>query len=144
MKTFEQHINAILLEMARPAKSFDDPFLNNAYSESLKKFKQMNIYNANTYTIWDFIFRLLPKEIKTPEMLEAKSKASGQYQRPFVQSIILTHKINIDTKKLAHDMNNFDYIKQYLNRSDVGNRQKGKIKSQTSELTNMEFQDPLI
>ena len=57
MITFKEYFE-LYCEMARPAKSFDDPMMNHAYAESLKKFKQMNIHNANTYVIWDFIFRL--------------------------------------------------------------------------------------
>lgn len=143
MITFKEYFE-LFVEMARPAKSFDDPMMNEAYTNSLKKFKQMNIHNANTYVIWDFIFRLLPDNLKTPDIIAARKKASGTYQRNFVLDFINKHKNWIDFNQLSSDMNNVDYIRKYINKEDIGNRKQGKINSQNASIKRMGFQDPLV
>lgn len=115
MITFKEYFE-LFVEMARPAKSFDDPVMNKAYADSLKKFKQLGIHNANTYTIWDFIFRLLPENIRTPEIEMKKKKAHGTFLRGFVTDFLLKNQEIINMNKLADDMNNINFIKSYIYR----------------------------
>lgn len=130
MKTF---IEYCLTEMARPAKSFVNIDLNHAYASSLKKFKSMGIDNANTYIVWDFIFRLLPEFFKQEQFLTMKRKASGTKQRLFVLDLFANYMHKIDAHKLAIDMNDESKIRAYLDRSDRGNRHIGRVRSDAQE-----------
>ena len=82
--------------------------------------------------------------MKTPDVIQARKKASGTYQRYFVTDFIHKHKNWIDFDKLASDMNNVDYIRKYINKEDIGNRKQGKINSQNASIKRMGFQDPLV
>ena len=126
MKTFEEHFNLVILEMARPSTSFKDYAMNKAYVESLKKFRELNVFNANTFVIWDFIFRQLPENIKTPEIIQNRKKASGSLQRDFVLNLINNNLNSINFEDLAFRINDTSNISSYINRSDVGSRQQGK------------------
>lgn len=138
MKTFEEYY---LVEMARPASSFPDPFLNNGYAEALKKFKGLGVNNANTYTIWDFMFTQLPDVLKTPEVLALKKKKSGTLQRNFVLDLVHNNIPLIDTRKWVADFNDISKIQDYLNREDRGNRHKGMLNSQRASTIKMGLHD---
>jgi hypothetical protein len=127
MKTFQEYC---LLEMARPAKSFADVNLNNAYAQSLKMFKALGVDNANTYTAWDFMFRQLPEFFQQPEILNARKKAGGAKQRNFVTNLLLNHMDKIDANQLARDITDESKIRAYIDRPDRGNRHQGVINSQ--------------
>lgn len=124
MKSFKEYM---LSEMARPAKSFDNLDLNSAYSDSLKIFKQLGIDNANTYTIWDFIFRQLPDFFHQEQFINQKKKSGGTLQRNFVLNLFKSYPDKIDYPSLIMDMVDREKIQDYINRSERGNRHKGMI-----------------
>lgn len=131
MQTFQEYC---LVEMARPAKSFVDIDLNQSYASSLKKFKVMGVDNANTYIIWDFIFRLLPDFFKQEKFLNDKKKSSGTNQRGFVLALLTDHMDKIDARKLAQDMNDESKIRAYLDRPDRGNRHIGRVRADAQQI----------
>ncbi len=130
MISFEEYI---MLEMARPASSFADVDMNTAYSNALKAFKQMGIDNANTYIIWDFMFRQLPEFFKTPEILEARKKASGTNQRKFVLDLVKRHPQQVDLLQWARDINDETKIRAYIDRPDKGNRHFGRVRADAQQ-----------
>lgn len=132
MINFKEYFE-LFCEMARPVKSFDDPKMNQAYGDSLKKFKQLGVNNANTYTIWDFIFKLLPRNLKTVEILSNRKKYSGTLQRNFILNLIRRNESVIDFDRLALDINNIEYIKLYINRPILKNNSRRIGKSETQK-----------
>ena len=124
MITFKEYFE-IFCEMARPAKSFDDSSMNKAYGDSLKKFKKLGVQNANTFTIWDFIFKQLPEFFQDPKFLESKQKQSGTNLRIFVLHLLNRYADKVDWNQLAIDINNISKIENYISRPDRGNRHKG-------------------
>jgi hypothetical protein len=133
MKSFEEYC---LVEMARPAKSFVSIDLNQAYATSLKKFKAIGIDNANTYHIWDFIFRLLPDFFKQEQFIAAKKKHGGTALRTFVRDLLMNHMDKIDSHKLAIDMNDESKIRAYIDRPDKGNRHIGRVNVDAQHIIN--------
>jgi hypothetical protein len=124
MKSFKQHV---LLEMARPAKSFDNLDLNSTYSDSLKIFKKLGIDNANTFTIWDFIFRQLPEFFHQEQFLVKKKKASGTLLRIFILDLFKNYSDKINIPSLILDMTDVEKIQDYINRPNRGNRHNGMM-----------------
>lgn len=133
MKSFAEYC---LLEMARPASSFANLDMNQAYAESLKKFKGLGIDNVNTYVIWDFMFRLLPEFFHQPQFTEAKKKASGPKMRLFVLSLIKDHPDQVDLVKWGRDMNDMSKIRAFLDRTDRGNRHIGRVRADAQHVIN--------
>lgn len=131
MITFAEYV--VLAEMARPAKSFSDTSMNQAYAEALRKFKAMGVDNANTYIIWDFMFRQLPEFFQQPQFTEARKKASGTNQRLFVQDIVSKFADRINFRQWASDINDESKIRAYLDRSDRGNRHIGRVRADAQD-----------
>ncbi len=130
MKTFETYC---LAEMARPAKSFADLDMNNAYASSLKKFKVMGVDNANTFIIWDFIFRQLPEFFKQEKFIELKKKSGGTNMRIFVLDMLKSFPDKVNMHQLAADINDESKIRAYLDRPDRGNRHIGRVRADAQE-----------
>lgn len=133
MKTFKEYC---LLEMARPASSFADLDMNQAYAESLKKFKGLGIDNVNTYIIWDFMFRQLPEFFHRPQFIEAKKKASGGQQRNFVLSLVKAHPDKVDFVQWGRAINDMSNIRAFIDREDRGNRHVGRVRADAQQVIN--------
>lgn len=124
MRTFKE----IFEEGRISVHQFQELSLTDAYRQSYNIFKDLGFTTASTYAIWDFIYRLLPDQIKTPEVSTMKMKASGTNQRPFVVNLINSNSEKIDLSKLKQNMINRDNVSRYLNKEDMGNRRTGKLK----------------
>lgn len=123
-----QSIYDEILEEGRVSKhQFSDMSLKQAHEICRDIFKDLGFTTAATFAIPNFIYRLLPSIIKTPEIEAAKRKNFGAYLRPFVINLINQNIDKIDLDELKEKMTNRELIKQYLEREDYGNRRQGKL-----------------
>jgi len=129
-----QSIYDEILEEGRTSKhQFSDMSLKEAHEQCRNIFKNLGFTTAATFAIPDFIYRLLPSAIKTPEIKAIKGKSSGAYLRPFVVNLINQNIDKIDLDDLKEKMTDPELVKQYLNREDYGNRRQGKLAKLSSE-----------
>lgn len=131
MKSFKQYC---LAEMARPAKSFDNLDMNSAYAQALKMFKAMGIDNANTFTIWDFMFKQLPTFFHSREITEEKKKAFGSDLRRFVLHLLAQYPEQVNLIQWARDITDEQKIRAYIDRPDKGNRHFGRVKQDAARV----------
>ena len=133
LEDLQQLYEEILLEYRTSTHVFMDDGLIQAYKQSYKIFIDLGFTTASTFAIWDFIYRLLPDEIKTPEIQNAKMKHYGTKLRPFVVNLVNSNIRNIDLNELKSKMVNHDLVKQYLEKQDHGNRRRGKLDKLSKE-----------
>lgn len=117
--------------MARPAKSFADLSVNDAYANALKFFKLLGEHNANTYTIWDYMFWNIPQLANSDELVMAKKKHSGTKLRDFVRDSLKS--LQVPARDIIMALDNKEAIADYIKRpiEQRGNRHKGKINAMT-------------
>lgn len=112
---------------------FNDMSLQDAYKICYETFKDLGFMTAASFAVFDFVYRLLPDSIKTPDIQQQKRKSFGAYVRPFVINLINDNQDNIDIGKLKQNMVNRELIKQYLDKPDHGHRRKGKLKALSAQ-----------
>jgi len=123
----------ILNEYRTSKHQFSNMSLKQAYYESYEIFKDLGFTTASTFAIWDFIYRLLPDSIKTPEVKLLKQKSGGTNLRPVVVNLINNNMVKIDLNDLKSKMVDRELIQQYLKRNDYGNRGMGLLKGLTKQ-----------
>ena len=123
----------VILEYRVSKHQLSNMSLKQAYNECYEIFIDLGFTTASTFAIWDFIYRLLPDDIKTPEVQQAKKKHYGAYLRPFVVSLINGNMVKINLEDLKFKMLDRKLIKQYLERNEYGNRRTGKLKKLSAE-----------
>jgi hypothetical protein len=123
----------VILEYRVSKHQLSNMSLKQAYNECYEIFIDLGFTTASTFAIWDFIYRLLPDDIKTPEVQQAKKKHYGAYLRPFVVSLINGNMVKINLEDLKSKMLDRKLIKQYLERNEYGNRRTGKLKKLSAE-----------
>lgn len=123
----------VILEYRVSKHQLSNMSLKQAYNECYEIFIDLGFTTASTFAIWDFIYRLLPDDIKTPEVQQAKKKHYGAYLRPFVVSLINGNMVKINLEDLKFKMLDRGLIKQYLERNEYGNRRTGKLKKLSAE-----------
>lgn len=123
----------VILEYRISKHQLSNMSLKQAYNECYEIFIDLGFTTASTFAIWDFIYRLLPDDIKTPEVQQAKKKHYGAYLRPFVVSLINGNMVKINLEDLKSKMLDRKLIKQYLERNEYGNRRTGKLKKLSAE-----------
>lgn len=124
MKPFTEFFNEARVSLY----NFDYPSLQAAYKITHKEFLNQGFTAASTFAIWDYIYRLLPKKVKTANVQMAKKKHSGTKLRPFVVDLVNSSLTPQSAKALAKIMTNPENVKSYLQRSDYGNRRSGLLK----------------
>lgn len=133
LEDLQQLYEEILLEYRISPHQLSDMSLKQVYNECYEIFKDLGFTTASTFAIWDYIYRNLPKSIKTLEVQQAKKKHFGKFLREFVVNLINANMTKINTNKLKAAMLNRDMIKQYLDRNDYGNRRQGLLKKLSDE-----------
>lgn len=136
MNTFKdlQNIYDEILEEGRVSQhKFLNLGLLQAQEECRAIFIDLGFTTAATYAVMDYIYRLLPYKIKTPEVQQAKKKNYGAYLRPFVVNLVNQNERKINIRKLKSKMVDRELIKQYLERQDYGNRRQGLSKKLSKE-----------
>ena len=133
LEDLQQLYEEILLEYRTSIHLFSDSNLIQAYKDSYKIFIDLGFTTASTFAIWDFIYRLLPDTIKTPEVQQSKMKHFGTKLRPFVVALVNNNIRKIDLDDLTSKMLNKELVKQYLEKSDQGNRRRGKLNKLSKE-----------
>jgi len=123
----------IILEYRVSKHQLSNMSLKQAYNECYEIFIDLGFTTASTFAIWDFIYRLLPDNIKTPEIQQAKKKHYGAYLRPFVVSLINDNMVKINLEDLKSKMLDRELVKQYSDRNEYGNRRTGKLKKLSAE-----------
>lgn len=123
----------IVLEYRVSKHQLSNMSLKQAYNECYEIFIDLGFTTASTFAIWDFIYRLLPDDIKTPEVQQAKKKHYGAYLRPFVVSLINDNMVKINLEDLKSKMLDRELVKQYLERNEYGNRRTGKLNALSKE-----------
>lgn len=133
LEDLQKLYDEILLEYRISPHQLSDMSLKQAYNECYEIFKDLGFTTASTFAIWDFIYRLLPDTIKTPEVQQVKKKHFGTKLRPFVVNLINGNMIKINQKDLKAKMLDRELVKQYLERQDYGNRRQGLLKKLSKE-----------
>jgi len=147
MKTFEELYNYILNEAGRPATAFKyNITMNDAYAFALSVMRQNGETNAATYAIWDYIWRLLPNEIKSPELIKVKKTLGTDGIKNFIHTVLKVFETYIDTKKIISGLSNRKKIEQYLNRpiKKLGNRNLKKVRSRLRPHGHLPAQENLM
>jgi len=126
MSEFDKVYKQLMTEMARTANflAFDQE-LNSAYAQCLKIMRMYGETNAPTFTVWDYIWRCLPSEVKDVYGEERK-KHSSPTLKHFVADL-LKNKLNPQIRvQLVKDLTDESKIRSYVNRplSDRGHRAK--------------------
>lgn len=120
LEDLQQLYEEILLEYRTSTHLFTDDGLMRAYKDSYKIFINLGFTTASTFAIWDFIYRLLPDTIKTPEVQQSKMKHFGTKLRSFVVNLVNNNIRNIDLNDLTSKMLNRELVKQYLGNKTMG------------------------
>lgn len=123
----------VLNEYRTSKHLFDDMSLRDAYKESYNIFLDLGFTTASTFAMWDFIYRLLPDSIKSPEVVTMKKKSYGTNLRPFVVKLINDNIDNIDIDELKLKMLDRELVNNYLKRQDYGYRRKGLLNKLSKE-----------
>ena len=126
MKTFNELYSHILTEgKGRPVVAFKyDVSLNDAYAFALSVMRENGETNAATYAIWDYIWKSLPDNIKSEELVKIKKTLGTGGIKDFIHSVLRMFRSLIDIKKIISDLSNREKIEQYLNRptEELGSR----------------------
>lgn len=129
-----QNIYEEILEEGRVSQhKFLNLGLQQAQEECRAIFVDLGFTTAATYAVMDYIYRLLPDKIKTPEVQQTKKKHFGAYLRPFVVNLVNQNERKINIRELKAKMVDRELIKQYLKRNDYGNRRRGLLSKLSKE-----------
>lgn len=125
MNQFHKLYTKLLLEV-RPFTAFQEaPTLADAAKQALAIFRRNGVTNAATFGLWDYIWRNLPENLKTPQAIAFKKQFTTVKIREFITGFVKKHSKYIDKNALIDALTDEEKILQYINRPDIGSRAKG-------------------
>lgn len=129
MTTFNEYYKLLISE-GRPVTAFSyNPSMNDAYTFAIKIMRENGEKNAATYAMWDYIWRSLSEEIKTPKIVAYKKKIGTSGIKEFIHFILKSYEPAIPHLKddVISALIDEKRILKYLNRG-VGDRGSRSLK----------------